>query len=110
MANQKTDREEGREQHLPREETSVAGDAAPDRAPGEHGRGDLSDRDRAGSHGQAADENVDVTVGIASKGGGAMSSQAYRSDEEDAVAGGERGMGRGLDGSDGNDPDRKNRP
>jgi hypothetical protein len=35
-----------------RQEHGLAGDARPDRAPGESGRGDLSDTDRVGSHGQ----------------------------------------------------------
>ena len=103
--------EEGKAKHTPREETSQAGDAAPHRAPGESGRADLSDTDRMGSHGQAAPENIKSTVGIASKGGGALSSQGIEEDLDPEFASGNRGMGGGnMDGSDDNDPDRKNRP
>lgn len=38
-----------------RSEFGLAGDAAEERAEGESGRGDLSDRDRVGSHGQGLD-------------------------------------------------------
>lgn len=34
------------------QEFGLAGEALPDRAPGESGRGDLSDTDRVASHGQ----------------------------------------------------------
>lgn len=38
--------------HGKRAEHGLAGEALPDRAPGESGRGDLSDTDRIASHGQ----------------------------------------------------------
>jgi hypothetical protein len=41
--------------HGKRAEFGLAGDARKDRAPGESGRGDLSDTDRVGSHGQGLD-------------------------------------------------------
>ena len=48
-----------------RAEFGLAGEALPDRAPGESGRGDLSDTDRVASHGQGlhtADERLDEGI------------------------------------------------
>jgi hypothetical protein len=43
-----------------RREFGQAGDAKPERTPGEAGRGDLSDADRAGSHGQGLKPHEDA--------------------------------------------------
>ena len=43
-----------------RKEFGLAGEAGEERAPGDSGRGDLSDRDRVGSHGQGLDRPTSV--------------------------------------------------
>jgi len=63
------------DRQAPGHDHEQAGDAGPGRAPGDCGRGDLSDTDRQGSHGQAESADELSPAGTASRGGGVMSSQ-----------------------------------
>ena len=78
---------EDKNRRPPEHDRNQPGDAGDDRAPGEYGRGDLSETDRQGSHGQAATPHELAHPGIASKGGGVLSSQGLvdLEDTEDVV-------------------------